>query len=231
MGREGVCCARAISLLPHCPPPTLGHCPRATLAAARRTYDCSSWDCIGCRCCRVVGRYACCLGLYRKESNGLRLVPTRCDDGSRNGDEAGVDCGGSCPNRCGNIFSGHPAVTPASACSNGYTDYQETGKDCGGPLCAPCGEGKACKTNLDCATGLECASEKRCVKPTAGGVNRPAGAPCYYDAECASGYCQIFCPADVPIPNCMFDANQRCGTFYSGTGKVSRSGQTTGARR
>ncbi len=53
-----------------------------------------------------------------------------CDDGVQNGDETGVDCGGSCT----------PCVTPPT-CDDGVQNGDETGVDCGGSNCAPCGGG------------------------------------------------------------------------------------------
>lgn len=48
-----------------------------------------------------------------------------CNDGIQNGDETGVDCGGS--------------VCPACpTCSDGIQNGDETGIDCGGPTCPPC---------------------------------------------------------------------------------------------
>ncbi|MEZ5042663.1 MAG: M12 family metallo-peptidase [Saprospiraceae bacterium] len=51
--------------------------------------------------------------------------PPTCEDGIQNGDETGVDCGGSnCP------------VCPT--CEDGIQNGSETGVDCGGSDCAPC---------------------------------------------------------------------------------------------
>lgn len=52
-------------------------------------------------------------------------APT-CWDGVQNGDETGVDCGGSCPDACG------------PTCSDGIQNGDETGVDCGGSSCPPC---------------------------------------------------------------------------------------------
>lgn len=50
-----------------------------------------------------------------------------CSDGEQNGDETGVDCGGStCP--------------PCPSCSDGEQNGDETGVDCGGS-CPPCADG------------------------------------------------------------------------------------------
>ncbi|PHJ24936.1 sushi domain (scr repeat) domain-containing protein [Cystoisospora suis] len=52
-------------------------------------------------------------------------VPS-CFDGIRNGDETGVDCGGSCTQVC-------------PSCFNGIKDGDEDDVDCGGSTCEPCG--------------------------------------------------------------------------------------------
>lgn len=56
-----------------------------------------------------------------------------CFDGIKNGDEEGVDCGGSCPNTCDSY----------NVCFNGIKDSNEEGVDCGG-VC----EKKCPKTEL-----------------------------------------------------------------------------------
>lgn len=51
--------------------------------------------------------------------------PPTCDDGFQNGDEEGVDCGGSnCP--------------ACPTCDDGIQNGDEEGVDCGGSRCAPC---------------------------------------------------------------------------------------------
>ncbi len=65
---------------------------------------------------------------------GAGPAPT-CDDGVQNGDETGVDCGGStCP--------------ACPTCDDGIQNGDETGVDCGGP-CAPCGGGGCTYATLD----------------------------------------------------------------------------------
>ena len=77
-------------------------------------------------------------------------TPT-CDDGVQNGDETGVDCGGSscpaCPtcndgiqngNETGVDCGGDCAACPT--CDDGIQNGDETGIDCGGS-CAPCNTG------------------------------------------------------------------------------------------
>ncbi len=51
-----------------------------------------------------------------------------CNDGIKNGDETGVDCGGSCP-----------ACEPEPTCTDGIKNGDETGVDCGGSCPNSCG--------------------------------------------------------------------------------------------
>ncbi len=56
------------------------------------------------------------------------VVEPTCTDGMMNGDETGVDCGGSC----------EPCETePTPTCTDGMMNGDETGVDCGGS-CEPC---------------------------------------------------------------------------------------------
>ncbi|MEW7280238.1 M43 family zinc metalloprotease [Aquimarina sp. 2201CG1-2-11] len=60
-------------------------------------------------------------------SGGSTPTPT-CTDGIQNGDETGVDCGGSSCSPC--------QATPT--CTDGIQNGDETGVDCGGTSCTPC---------------------------------------------------------------------------------------------
>lgn len=101
-------------------------------------------------------------------------VCTTCDDGHRNGDETGIDCGGSClacPGQActvGTQCSSHvcqgtaPDQTCAApACDDGFKNGLETGVDCGGASsgsgCAPCTM-CCCLVDEDCVTGSVCDS-------------------------------------------------------------------------
>ncbi|MCB9616961.1 MAG: hypothetical protein H6721_24935 [Sandaracinus sp.] len=92
-------------------------------------------------------------------------VVANCMDGSRNGDETGVDCGGpTCTARCpdlgrctissdcaSRVCIGGTCIAPS--CTDGIRNGDETGADCGGPTCAGCGLGQACASEDDCAVG------------------------------------------------------------------------------
>lgn len=72
--------------------------------------------------------------------NGCNKGPN-CEDGIQNNGERGVDCSGSCPDRCD--------------CFDGVSNFGEKGVDCGGPFCKPCtscedGEQNGDETGLDC---------------------------------------------------------------------------------
>lgn len=71
---------------------------------------------------------------------------TSCTDGIQNGDETGVDCGGTC--------------TACPTCTDGIQNGDETGVDCGGancPACPTCEDGtmNGDETGVDCG-GANC---------------------------------------------------------------------------
>ena len=107
-----------------------------------------------------------------------------CTDGIQNGDETGVDCGGSCPDSCspvdcqGNCPDSHPLFLcgacyeseqqaqstgcnetcnhPQPTCTDGIQNQGETGVDCGGP-CPTCST-PSCSDGIQNQgeTGVDC---------------------------------------------------------------------------
>ena len=80
-------------------------------------------------------------------------TPVTCDDGIQNGDETGVDCGGSSCDAC-------------PTCDDGVQNGAETGVDCGGPDCggcATCDDGiqNGGETGVDCG-GADCTACPTC---------------------------------------------------------------------
>ncbi|KAA3628519.1 MAG: T9SS C-terminal target domain-containing protein [Bacteroidetes bacterium] len=59
-----------------------------------------------------------------------------CTDGTQNGDETGIDCGGSCPDAC-------------PTCDDGIQNGDETGVDCGGSCPDTCGGGGCSYVTID----------------------------------------------------------------------------------
>ena len=109
------------------------------------------------------------------KSNPSRAVaetnPT-CLNGQRDGDETGVDCGGSCVTPCsGTSGASNPQdpgsqststqPTPGPLASDGVQDGSETDVDCGGPSAPRCGEGKSCLVDNDC--DVFCDDAKKCA--------------------------------------------------------------------
>ena len=107
-------------------------------------------------------------------TGGMAPAPT-CTDGSRNGNETGVDCGGgacpACPDGegcmvgpdCTSIVcKGNVCIAPK--CNDLVKNGDETDEDCGGAKCAPCADGKACVIDGDCESAL-CANGA-CITPT-----------------------------------------------------------------
>ncbi len=86
-------------------------------------------------------------------------TPT-CNDGIQNGDETGVDCGGSC----------EPCET-VPTCNDGIQNGDETGVDCGGS-CEPCEAEPTCddgiqngdETGVDCGGSCEPCDPEACTK-------------------------------------------------------------------
>jgi hypothetical protein len=88
-----------------------------------------------------------------------------CLDGKQDGDETGVDCGGSC-GACDDAGCGMPSdcasgmcaggVCAPSTCKDGILNGLESATDCGDPrpdrMCPPCPNGEYCYTGCNCAS-------------------------------------------------------------------------------
>jgi Thrombospondin C-terminal region len=89
-----------------------------------------------------------------------------CFNGTEDGDETDVDCGGSCGDDCGTgqgceddddctsaeCGAGMTCEDPPS-CDNGIQDGDETDLDCGGS-CPPCADGEICQDPGDCVSDM-----------------------------------------------------------------------------
>jgi hypothetical protein len=79
-------------------------------------------------------------------------LPAHCYNGIEDGNETGVDCGGSC-NDC--TLQIPIPVPPSGGCNNnGIQDNGETGVDCGGLICPPCFSGPP-PPNDHCDDGIQ----------------------------------------------------------------------------
>jgi len=93
-----------------------------------------------------------------------------CHDRIRDGDEADVDCGGSCLACAGGATCSAPAecqtgmcngTCTAVACNDGVKDGLESDVDCGGWECGPCVTGHHCVSGADCQS-MVCLSSGLC---------------------------------------------------------------------
>ncbi len=129
-----------------------------------------------------------------------------CSDGTRNGDETGVDCGGSCAAclTCGSATDCTSGVCVggscrAATCSDGVKNGDESDIDCGGS-CAACPE---CSAATDCASGV-CVDGSCRTATCSDGVKNgdesaidcggscaacPAGSTCAAPSDCGSLVC------------------------------------------
>jgi len=100
-----------------------------------------------------------------------------CDDGIQNGDETGIDCGGSC--------------AACATCDDGILNGDETGVDCGGSCaaCATCDDGilNGDETGIDC--GGSCAACATCDDGILNGdeTGVDCGGSCAACATCDDG--------------------------------------------
>jgi len=103
-----------------------------------------------------------CLGALTSGGCVIYLNPL-CNDQIQNGDETGLDCGGSCGSKCDiglgcrsngdcdpSVATCSGGVCTALPCSNGMKNDQETDVDCGGGTCRACAGGRACMVDADC---------------------------------------------------------------------------------
>jgi hypothetical protein len=112
------------------------------------------------------------VGMFALGGGCVFYLNPLCNDQIRNGDETGIDCGGSC-GRC-NVGQGcridndcddgicKSGVCAHFPCDNGVLDQLETDVDCGGGECRKCSGGRTCVTDSDCVDGNCVAATKTC---------------------------------------------------------------------
>lgn len=146
-------------------------------------------------------------------------LPANCTNGTQDGDETDVDCGGSCAGcaatkKCGldadcasKLCDASSKVCKAATCADSVQNGTETDVDCGGPNCDPCDDGKTCTLGNDCKSQVCEGTPSKCSAPSCGDNKKngqetdtdcggPAckdcnlGQGCAANTDCASGNCQ-----------------------------------------
>ena len=136
-----------------------------------------------------------------------------CADGVKNGTETGVDCGGTCPNKCVDAvgcLSGDDCVSgvcggvagqdggkgstcQAPSCTDGVKNGTETAVDCGSN--AKCPPGETCQTCPGCTTGENCAQGGDCTSGIC--TSGSSGSEC----ACPTGMTEA--STNVGLPYCI----------------------------
>ncbi len=137
-------------------------------------------------------------------------VPANCVDGTLNGLETDIDCGGGVCAPCdtngvcviaadcvSSVCTG--GACQAASCSDNTKNANETGIDCGGGTCNACVAGMGCNVSADCVD-LVC-TNKLCV---AASCNDGVTNGTETDLDCG-GACAVKCG-----PNKSCGANQDC---------------------
>ncbi len=128
-----------------------------------------------------------------------------CTNGTRDGEEVGVDCGGKCPKRCDGDRCSRKEECISDICFKEKCAPKGT-KTCGVGTPAPCPDGEPCQQDLDCTsdycrnvfcgpppanvhtdgrrnggeTGIDCGGTVAATRPCAAGQN------CVNDDDCIS---------------------------------------------
>ena len=148
-------------------------------------------------------------------AQGACAAPS-CDDGRRNGGEAGVDCGADCPAACATGSCNDDLDCASQSCQAGrcadatcsdlIRNQGEADVDCAGPCATSCADGDACESDADCGSGLFCPEQTgRCTNVSCqddtlngeeilvdcggGCPGCPVGTPCTEDADCETLVC------------------------------------------
>ncbi len=91
-----------------------------------------------------------------------------CTNGTQDGTETDIDCGGTCATNCANgdmclvggdcvsAFCNASMVCAASTCTDLMRGPGETDIDCGGSVCPSCADGLMCLINADCMAPSVC---------------------------------------------------------------------------
>lgn len=180
------------------------HCDNQTLDAelGETDLDCGGDDCPACE----LGRHC----LSAEDCAGAPCIDEVCQEpgcanDAHDGDESGVDCGGSCePCRdgepcletgdCESKVCGADGLCASVTCDDGVRNGDELGVDCGGAFCDEgCGVGDPCHAATDCQSGLCDATTLVCA------------------LNCSRGTDECDGNTDDPCETNLLTSNESCG--------------------
>jgi hypothetical protein len=163
-------------------------CDNTTLDGEETDVDCGGSVCPPCtngQKCQIPAD--CASGVCESAGGGDKFcAESGCDDGIRNGDETGVDCGGSCPKACSpgtpcldnddceSLVCSCPDSNPTCSmlvcqpprCNDGTQNGDEVEVDCGPDCTRTCNDGDPCVEDKWCVSFVCDPSAGVCLEPT-----------------------------------------------------------------
>jgi formylglycine-generating enzyme required for sulfatase activity len=179
-------------------------CKDGVKNAAETDLDCGGTDCAKCDTARTCTLAADCVsGVCLDTGTGKKCQAPTSTDLVKNGNETGVDCGGTGNPKCDN---GKPCVTrvdctsdycAANVCTapkpnDGQKNGMETDVDCGGPGASRCVDGKMCLVGTDCTSDV--------CKDLADGMGLRCQVPSYTDLTMNGAETDVDCGGDPAHP-------------------------------
>jgi hypothetical protein len=195
-------------------------CTDSTKNGQETDVDCGGGTCPKCASTMSCALASDCVDGVCDATTKKCLGPT-CTDTLKNGTETDIDCGGTCPNKCGDakgcLVPGDCATgfcdptskkCGAAACGDSLKDGTETDVDCGGTCPGKCADAKGCLVGTDCASGICDAVTKTCTAPSCTDTVRNGaetdvdcggtcpnkcgdGKSCLIGADCSSNSCPV----------------------------------------
>ncbi|CAF3821000.1 unnamed protein product, partial [Adineta steineri] len=176
-------CDKALCTNGLCAAPT---CTDGIMNNGETYIDCGGLNCLPCASGKgCTDKAQCASGVC--DGTSKTCADPSYSDQVLNGDETGIDCGGTSPNKCAQGIGCKVTadcdkalctngLCAAATCSDGIKNGVETDVDCGGSKCSPCDANKICSGNGDCAS-------KNCVSLKCAAIATPTGPYSFWPME------------------------------------------------
>jgi hypothetical protein len=181
------------------------NCVADLCRSGRKDADETDRDCGGPSCNKCGANQACVLNTDCSSAAPIcqagKCSRAQCTNGTKDGDESDLDCGGSCSSirqcdlnkicrmnsDCAGALGCIGGVCKAPSCSDGVKNGLESDVDCGGTCQNKCVVGKRCATNLSCQSNV--CNNAICDSATCGNRRKDGTET---DVDCG-GSCQAKC--------------------------------------